>query len=305
MTVMDLQVFLEKKVNEYEQPSFIDADPICIPHTFSKKQDIEIAGFFSALFAWGNRTTIISKSTELMCLMGGSPYAFCMEHSKDGLQQLLSFRHRTFTATDILYIVGFLHHHYQHHDSLETAFNQWMTEEDPDTENALNGFYHYFFSLDDVPARTRKHIAAPFKKSTCKRLNMYLRWMVRSNRNGVDFGLWTSMRPDQLLIPLDLHVARVARHFGLLTRKQTDWQAVQELTTVLRQFNPHDPARYDFALFALGVLEKNPAQRWATGLLYQGREKAADTIRVLLQLQRCRRGGAGCQFRQLHYRHVP
>ena len=131
-----------------------------------------------------------------------------------------------------------------------------MKADDDTVETALNGFYHYFFSLEDVPARTRKHIAAPFKKATCKRLNMYLRWMVRSNRQGVDFGLWRSIRPDQLLIPLDLHVARVARHFGLLNREATDWQAVLALTSRLRQFDPHDPARYDFALFALGVLEK-------------------------------------------------
>lgn len=253
---MDIRSFLDAKAREYERPDFIKADPICIPHAFTLKQDIEIAGFFAALFAWGNRTTIIQKSKELMQLMDNSPYAFCMAQDPEELRRLLHFRHRTFTPTDILYFVSFFHFHYARHESLETAFSQWMKADDDTVETALNGFYHYFFSLEDVPARTRKHIAAPFKKATCKRLNMYLRWMVRSNRQGVDFGLWRSIRPDQLLIPLDLHVARVARHFGLLNREATDWQAVLALTSRLRQFDHHDPARYDFALFALGVLEK-------------------------------------------------
>lgn len=253
---MDLQSFLESKVREYETPSFIAADPICIPHMFSRKQDIEIAGFFSAMFAWGNRTTIISKSKELLRLMDNSPYEFCLHHRDTDLKRLLSFRHRTFTATDILYFVDFFHMHYQQHDSLETAFSRWMKPGDTDVENALNGFHHYFFSLEDVPERTRKHIAAPFKKSTCKRLNMYLRWMVRNNEQEVDFGLWASIKPSQLVMPVDLHVARVARQFQLLHRKQTDWKSAMELTRVLRTFNAADPVRYDFALFALGVLEK-------------------------------------------------
>lgn len=253
---MDLQSFMESKVREYETPSFIAADPICIPHMFSRKQDIEIAGFFSAMFAWGNRTTIIRKSKELLRLMDNSPYEFCLHHRDTDLKRLLSFRHRTFTATDILYFVDFFHMHYQQHDSLETAFSRWMKPGDTDVENALNGFHHYFFSLEDVPERTRKHIAAPFKKSTCKRLNMYLRWMVRNNEQEVDFGLWASIKPSQLVMPVDLHVARVARQFQLLHRKQTDWESAMELTRVLRTFNAADPVRYDFALFALGVLEK-------------------------------------------------
>ena len=253
---MDLQSFLDSKVREYERPSFIGPDPICIPHAFRKKQDIEIAGFFAALFAWGNRTTIIAKSKELIGLMDNSPYEFCLAHKPNELKKLLTFKHRTFNPTDILYFISFFHHHYSRYETLESAFSKWMKSDDQHVENALNGFYQYFFSLDDVPARTRKHIAAPNKKATCKRLNMFLRWMVRSNRNGVDFGIWNTIRPDQLLIPLDVHVARVARHFGLLTREATDWQAVLELTDRLKEWDDADPVKYDYALFALGVLEK-------------------------------------------------
>lgn len=253
---MDLAGFLNAKAKEYENPLFIEADPICIPHRFTKKQDIEIAGFFVAIFAWGNRTTIIRKSEELMSLMGNSPHEFCLAHDPAGLKKLMEFKHRTFTATDILYFISFFHHHYSRYDSLESAFTRSMKRTDTTVEAALAGFYHYFFSLDDVPKRTRKHIASPEKKATCKRLNMFLRWMVRHSTHGVDFGIWHDIRPSQLLIPLDLHVARVARRLGLLTRPQTDWHAVLELTERLRALDKKDPAKYDFALFALGVLEK-------------------------------------------------
>lgn len=251
-----LKVFLDRKVDEYNQPSFINTDPICIPHLFSKKQDIEIAGFFAAVFAWGNRTTIINKSKELMQYMDHSPHEFCLHHSNNDLKNLTSFKHRTFNTTDLLYFISFFKHHYQNNVSLESAFSKSLKKGDLHTENALNGFYEYFFSLPDVPARTRKHIAAPQKKAACKRLNMYLRWMVRKDRHGVDFGIWKAISPSQLIIPLDLHVARVARQFNLLQRKQNDWQAALELTTALKQFDHKDPVKYDFALFALGVLEK-------------------------------------------------
>lgn len=254
--VMDIASFLRSKADEYEHPSFIEADPVSIPHLFSSRQDIEIAGLFAALFAWGNRTTIIAKSRELMRLMDNSPFEFCLAHRPSDLKRLLHFKHRTFNPTDILYLVSFLHQHYRSEASLETAFSKWMTPRDTDMTNALNGFYQYVFSLEEVPGRTRKHIAAPFKNASCKRLNMYLRWMVRSPEKGVDFGIWQQIRPAQLMIPLDLHVARVARHFGLLTRKQTDWAAVQEITAAVREIDPDDPARFDFALFGLGVLEK-------------------------------------------------
>lgn len=251
-----LKDFLNKKVDEYDQPFFIEADPICIPHLFNKKQDIEIAGFFTAIFAWGNRTTIINKSKELMQLMDNSPHQFCLHHTAADLKALLSFKHRTFTPTDLLYFIDFFKFHYTKNESFETAFTRGMQAGDQSIEHALNGFYDYFFSLEEVPKRTLKHIASPAKKATCKRLCMYLRWMVRQDKNGVDFGLWKAISPSQLIIPLDLHVARVARHFNLLVRKPTDWQAALELTAAMRTLDQNDPAKYDFALFALGVLEK-------------------------------------------------
>lgn len=251
-----LKKFLEEKVKEYNRPSFIDADPVCIPHLFTKKQDIEIAGFFAAIFAWGNRTTIINKSRELMQLMHNAPHDFCLNHTDKDLQNLLAFKHRTFSATDLLYFVSFFKFHYEKYKSLETAFTQWMNKTDVNIENGLNGFYTYFFSLPDVPGRTLKHIACPAKNSACKRINMYLRWMVRRDNNGVDFGIWKTISPAQLIIPLDVHVARVARHFNLLQRKPTDWLAAVELTNHLKTFDSKDPGKYDFALFALGVLEK-------------------------------------------------
>jgi uncharacterized protein (TIGR02757 family) len=251
-----LKDFLDKKVDEYNQPSFIKADPICIPHSFSKKQDIEIAGFFASIFAWGNRTIIINKTKELMQLMDDAPHNFCLNINGDGLKKLTGFKHRTFNATDLLYFVEFLHHHYTHHASLETAFTQWMQPEDATIENALAGFHHYFFSLPDAPARTRKHIATPEKGSTCKRLNMFLRWMVRKDDKGVDFGIWKNISPAQLICPIDVHVARVAKRFDLISRKQVDWLTGMELTTHLKKFDKTDPAKYDFALFGLGVVEK-------------------------------------------------
>jgi uncharacterized protein (TIGR02757 family) len=250
----DLKIFLDKKVDEYNQPFFITADPICIPHSFSKKQDIEISGFFAAIFAWGNRTTIINKSRLLMQLMDNAPHDFCLNHTDEDLKKLLSFKHRTFNPTDLLYFIEFFKQHYKKYDSLEIAFSKWMKKNDSTIENALNGFYDYFFSLPDVPKRTMKHIASPNKKASCKRLCMYLRWMVRNG--AVDFGLWKKIKPAQLIIPLDLHVSRVAKRFHLLQRNQSDWIAALELTESMRQFDDKDPAKYDFALFALGVLEK-------------------------------------------------
>lgn len=256
MQLEELKKFLDKKVDEYNQPSFIQADPISIPHRFSQKQDIEIAAFFAAIFAWGNRTIIINKTTELMQLMDNKPYQFCLNLNDEKRRKLLQFRHRTFNPTDLLYFADFLHQHYQQHSSLETAFSKWMKPKDETIEKALIGFHQYFFSLEDAPQRTKKHIATPEKGSTCKRLCMFLRWMVRSDNKGVDFGLWKNMSPAQLVCPIDLHVARVARTFNLITRKQTDWLTAQELTKALKIFDAADPAKYDFALFSLGVIEK-------------------------------------------------
>jgi uncharacterized protein (TIGR02757 family) len=244
--------FFNSKVDLYNQPSFISTDPICIPHLFTKKQDIEIAGFFASIFAWGNRTTIIQKSRELMQLMDMQPHSFCLHPADEGLKRVTSFKHRTFNTTDLLYFIEFLNYHYTRHDSLESAF----TMHGSTVEEMLKGFHHYFFSLEHVPPRTKKHIATPERKSTCKRLNMFLRWMVRDDDKGVDFGIWKNISPSQLICPIDLHVARVARQFQLLKRKQTDWQAAIELTEYLRKMDKDDPVKYDFALFGLGVIEK-------------------------------------------------
>jgi uncharacterized protein (TIGR02757 family) len=269
-----LKNFLDKKVDEYNQRSFINADPICIPHSFSKKQDIEISGFFAAIFAWGNRTTIINKSRELMQLMDNAPHEFILNHKESDLKKLLGFKHRTFNTTDLLYFVEFLKHHYSKNKSLESAFFNTQTLQIEASEAsptggglpagqaglvraALNYFYDYFFSLEDAPTRTAKHIASPQKKSTCKRLNMFLRWMVRNDNRGVDFGIWKSISPAELICPVDVHVARVARHFNLLNRKATDWEAALELTNNLRKLDKTDPVKYDFALFGLGVMENS------------------------------------------------
>lgn len=251
-----LKIFLNKKVDEYNQPFFIEKDPVCIPHSFSKMQDIEISGFFASIFAWGNRTTIINKSRELMQLMHNAPHDFCLHHTSKDLKQLFSFKHRTFNTTDLLYFIDFFKFHYQSNESLETAFTQSLKKNDKNIEKGLNGFYDYFFSLPDVPARTMKHIASPSKKSSCKRLNMYLRWIVRNDKRGVDFGIWKNIKPSQLVIPLDVHVSRVAKHFNLISRSNSDWISAVELTEMMKELDPKDPAKYDFALFALGVLEK-------------------------------------------------
>lgn len=256
MNKPQLKEFLDRKVDEYNQPSFINNDPVCIPHAFTVQQDIEIAGFFAAVFAWGTRTGIIQKCRDLMQRMDNAPYDFIRYHADHHLKQLLGFKHRTFNDTDLLYFVSFLQHHYKGSATLETAFSRWMRPGDEDTGKALNGFYHYFFSLEHVPARTRKHIASPEKKSTCKRLSMFLRWMVRDDGRGVDFGLWKHITPAQLVCPIDLHVARVARRFQLLQRQQTDWQAALDLTACLKKLEPEDPVKYDFALFGLGIMEK-------------------------------------------------
>ncbi|MES2002937.1 MAG: TIGR02757 family protein [Bacteroidota bacterium] len=269
---ISLKQFFDEKVLQYNQPGFIKDDPVCIPHLFTKKQDIEIAGLFAAVFAWGNRTTIINKSKELMQLMDMTPHDFCLHHSDKDLQKLTAFKHRTFNATDLLYFIEFLKYHYTNHKSLEEAFLPQKKNSPPSqrgavqftagemngggVEFALTHFHNYFFSLEHVPNRTRKHIATPYKGSTCKRLNMYLRWMVRKDKQGVDFGIWKKIKPSELICPIDLHVAHVAKRFGLLNRKQIDWQAAVELTTYLRTLDPVDPVKYDFALFGLGVMEK-------------------------------------------------
>lgn len=254
----DLKKFLDKKVNEFDNPSFIKDDPVSIPHLFSKKQDIEIAGFFAAIFAWGIRKTIINKCRLLLQLMDNSPYDFCLNHTDNDLKKLVGFCHRTFNDTDLLYFISFFRFHYSKNNSLESAFfnNKTLKQSHNIIETSLNYFYQYFFSLEDISERTKKHIASPGKNSSCKRLNMYLRWMIRNDHKGVDFGIWEKITPADLICPVDVHVARVSRHFNLLKRKQVDWIAAIELTEELKNFDPEDPVKYDFALFGLGVLEK-------------------------------------------------
>lgn len=247
-----LAEFLDLQLGKFNRPEFINDDPVSIPHLFKKKQDIEIAGFFAAMFAWGNRKTIIQKSKELMGRMDNSPHAFCLDPNPAQLKQLLGFKHRTFNDTDLLYFIEFFRHHYSNHKTLETAF----TMHGGTIEQLLTGFHEYFFSLEHVPARTKKHIATPSRNSSCKRLNMFLRWMVRKDKAGIDFGIWKKISPSQLICPLDVHVARVARRLGLLKRKQSDWQAAVELTEQLCKLDPADPVKYDLALFGMGIMEK-------------------------------------------------
>lgn len=256
MTTGNLKILLDGLVEKYNCPEFIEDDPVSIPHRFIKKQDIEIAAFWTAMFAWGQRKTIINKANDLLERMDGAPHDFILHHREHERERFLDFKHRTFQATDTLYFLEFLQWFYQSHTSLEEAFLKNMKPEDAHTQAALTGFHRLFFSLPDAPQRTRKHVATPATKSTCKRLNMFLRWMVRQDGRGVDFGIWNKIKPSQLLIPLDVHVERIARRFGLLERKQTDWLAVLELTERLRSFDPEDPVKYDFALFGMGVLEK-------------------------------------------------
>jgi uncharacterized protein (TIGR02757 family) len=257
MITQSLKDYLEELAEYYNRKDFIADDPILIPHQFSQLQDIEIAAFFAAILAWGQRKTIINKSNELLSLMDNAPYDFIRHHQEKDRKHFLHFKHRTFQTTDTLYFLEFLQQFYKKNYSLETAFLPNITLTENKTENALINFHRLFFSLPDAPSRTQKHIATPARNSTCKRLNMLLRWMVRKDDKGVDFGLWKNISPSQLLMPLDVHVERVARRFGLIERKQRDWKTVLELTSRLSAFDPDDPVKYDFALFGLGVVEKS------------------------------------------------
>jgi uncharacterized protein (TIGR02757 family) len=248
-----LKTFFDKKVIQYSQDFFIPTDPISIPHMFTRKQDIEIAAFFAAIFAWGNRTTIIRKTKELMTLMQMQPYSFCLNASSRELHTLRDFKHRTFNSDDLYYFIQFFKTHYSQHDSLEDAFAANVNGSFENTGPLLIGFRDYFFSQEHLK-RTEKHVSSPGQHSACKRINMFLRWMVRKDK--VDFGIGTKIRPSQLVCPIDLHVSRVARRFGLITRPQADWQSAIELTNNLKQMDPDDPVKYDFALFGLGVMEK-------------------------------------------------
>jgi uncharacterized protein (TIGR02757 family) len=249
-----LQNMLDTAVAQYNTPDFIPNDPISIPHRFSKRQDIEIAGLLAATLAWGNRKMIIRNVNRLMNWMDEAPYDFIRQHQERDLKRFEGFAHRTFNTTDLLHFIQFLRHHFETHDSLEDLFlNSELIEDEAVVARGLVQFRKAFFALEHAPARTQKHVASPERGSACKRLNMFLRWMVRQDTGGVDFGLWKRLKPSQLIAPLDIHSGRTARQLGLLTRKQDDWKAAVELTEQLRTFCPEDPVKYDFALFSISV----------------------------------------------------
>ncbi len=244
---------LNVAADNFNQRSFIESDPVSVPHRFSRLQDREIMGFWAATLAWGQRKTIINSALRLSELMDHAPFDFILNHEESDRARFSEFKHRTFQYTDTLWFLHWLQDYYRREETLETAFFRHLTPGDDTVEKALAGFHDSFFDHPDAPERTRKHVATPVRGSTCKRLNMFLRWMVRKDDRGVDFGVWKRIRPAQLLIPLDVHVDRVARQLGLLKRQQTDWQAVLELTGNLRMFDREDPVRYDFALFGMGI----------------------------------------------------
>lgn len=252
----NIRRLLDDKVALYNRPAFIATDPICIPHSFTKKQDIEISALFAATLAWGNRTTIINNCRRLMAWMDNAPHQFILHHKEADRKRFLAFAHRTFNATDLLYFIEVLQEHYKQHDSLEDAFVPTKDYKYSTIEEALIHFHNYFFSLPDHPERTRKHVSTPSRGSACKRLCMYLRWMVRKDHAGVDFGIWEKIKPAQLVCPLDVHVGRVAFRMGLLGRAVVNWKSALELTAHLKRWRPDDPAVYDFGLFGMGVEER-------------------------------------------------
>lgn len=241
---------LEAGFDRYARPDFIDLDPISVPRRFERRADAEIAGFFAAVLAWGQRVTILNKCQDLLDRMDRAPADFIRHHTETDLKRLEGFVHRTFNDTDLLYFVRALQRIDRDHGGLEAVVARGMDDAD-DIGPGLAHLHDVFFDDPIAPGRTRKHVATPARKSTCKRLNMYLRWMVRTASEGVDLGLWTRIAPSALLCPLDVHVARSARRLGLLTRRQNDWTAVIELTDNLRRHDPTDPVRYDIVLFAL------------------------------------------------------
>jgi uncharacterized protein (TIGR02757 family) len=248
----DIHSFLEEKVIQYNQPDFIVPDPISIPHQFSLKEDIEIAGFLAATIAWGNRKMIVKNGHKMVQLMGNSPYDFVMEHNDVQLDRLDGFVHRTFNAEDFKYFVKALKNIYANHKGMEAVFEKYTTA--TSMQPAIHEFKKVFFSIEH-PLRTQKHVSDPYKKSAAKKINMFLRWMVRNDNTGVDFGLWNSIPSSILSCPLDVHSGNVARKLGLLHRKQNDDKAVAELDLSLRVLDANDPVKYDFALFGLGVFE--------------------------------------------------
>jgi uncharacterized protein (TIGR02757 family) len=253
MNAAELKEFLDEKADHYNRKAFIEKDPVSIPHSFHQKEDIEISGFLTATISWGNRNSIINSAHRMMSLMGNSPFDFTMSSKEQHLDRISSFVHRTYNHIDLRYFLKALRHIYTHHGGLEPIFTQFSTAHS--TQTAIHAFRKIFFSLPH-PARTGKHIPDPEKGSVAKRINMYLRWMVRCDNRGVDFGLWKNISPAALSCPLDVHSGNVARSLGLISRRQNDTKALNELDNNLRCMDPVDPVKYDFALFGLGVFEK-------------------------------------------------
>jgi len=248
----DLKELLDEKALRYNSSEFIESDPIQIPHLFTKKEDIEISGFLAATIAWGQRPTIIKNANRLVEGMDFAPHDFILNHTTKDLQRFEGFVHRTFNYDDLLFFIASLRTIYVCHGSLENCFAP--KPGDTNLKNGINNFRNIFFETAHLE-RSKKHVSDPFRNSACKRINMYLRWMVRPNDTGVDFGIWKNISPALLSCPLDVHTGNVARTLGLLQRKQNDWKSVEELDASLRKFNPEDPVLYDFALFGMGVFE--------------------------------------------------
>lgn len=249
----ELKEFLDEKVSQYNTPEFIESDPVQIPHMFQKKEDIEIAGFLTATIAWGNRKSILNNAEKLINLMDRSPFEFVMNHDKEDLTNLEDFVHRTFNGDDLKYFIKALQNIYSNHGGMESIFEN-HSERDS-LQPAIHHFKSVFFELPHQK-RTEKHVSDPLKNSAAKRINMFLRWMVRDDNKGVDFGIWKNISPSLLSCPLDVHSGNVARKLGLLKRKMNDAKALTELDTNLRKMDKKDPVKYDFALFGLGVFEK-------------------------------------------------
>jgi uncharacterized protein (TIGR02757 family) len=252
MNKSELKSFLDEKVLQYNTLDFIESDPVLIPHLFTRKEDIEIAGFLSATIAWGNRTMIIKNSHRIIDLMGNAPFDYVMSHSEEDLQRLDTFVHRTFNGQDLGSFIKNLQNIYQNHHGLEAVFAK--NQAAASMQQSISEFKKTFFEIPHQ-YRTQKHVSDPMKGSAAKRLNMYLRWMCRQDNKGVDLGIWKTISPSILSCPLDVHSGNVARKLGLLTRKQNDSKAVAELDAKLRKLDPNDPVKYDFALFGLGVFE--------------------------------------------------
>lgn len=253
MNKKELKEFLDEKVIQYNNTDFIESDPIQIPHLFSLKEDIEISGFLIATIAWGNRKSIINNGNKLMGIMGDAPYDFVMNFSEMDSVKFAGFKHRTFNEYDLTFFIKALQNIYMNHGGLEAVFSK--NSESTSLQPAIHEFKKVFFETPHLP-RTQKHISDPLKNSAAKRINMYLRWMIRNDNTGVDFGIWKNISPSLLSCPLDVHSGNVARKLKLLSRKQNDGKAVSELDAALRKLDAADPVKYDFALFGLGAFEK-------------------------------------------------